>query len=91
MPVRDAEEIARLRTSPLTYAHAVDQITDVGLLRDLVIQYREAMCGQHDLLGHILAGDCDPCALAAQECDPDEACGHYHRWQRQYTDALRAV
>ena len=91
MDTRTADEIQQLRSSPLTYAYAVDQITDVQRLRDLVIQYREAMHGQHAFAGHIIDGDCAGCERALIESDSDFACDRYSRWHNQYTAALRAV
>lgn len=79
-----------LRHMPHTYDYDIDQLTDVQHLRDLAIQFRQAMLGQHELIDHIVQGDCADCALAMARCEDDLGCAKYQAWSAQFRAALNA-
>jgi hypothetical protein len=71
---------------------ALEQITDPDRLRALARQWRAAMLGQHELVGHVLEiADCPQCQDAADAYDDTRACEQYRAWQAQYTAALSAI
>ncbi len=79
------------RFDPITVDYAIEQCTDLGVLRNLARQYRQAMLDQHALVGHVLiVDDCKPCLEAIEHGEPSYACDEYRAWQKSFTDALRA-
>jgi hypothetical protein len=85
-----ARQFVDTRDNPITTDHYLANLTDVDRLRDLAIQYRNAMLGQHEFAAHLLASECAACERAIQECDPDVACADYRTWQAQYEAAVGA-
>lgn len=76
---------------PITVDYAIEQCTDLAVLRDLARQYRKAMIGEHEKATHFLdIDDCPPCAEAREHGEPSYACDDYKRWQKAYEDALHA-
>jgi hypothetical protein len=79
------------RFDPITVDYAIEQCTDLALLRDLARQYRKAMLDQHAMVEHALGiDDCKPCTEAVEHGDPSYACAAYTAWQKSFMDALRA-
>jgi hypothetical protein len=77
---------------PITVDYAIEQCTDLAVLRDLARQYRAALLTEHDQALHLLEiEDCWKCLKVKHgEADPLDACDDYKRRQKAFTDALNA-
>jgi hypothetical protein len=76
---------------PITVDYAIEQCTDLAVLRVLARQYRAAMLSEHEQGAHFLnIDDCKPCSDAMEEGEPTLACAEYGRRQHQFMEALGA-
>lgn len=91
--LHEAVEQYRLMDHALTNAapalcDELEQLrAEVARTRAVAQTYRNAMVGQHEWGGHLIDGDCTPCAKAAADLDGSLACQRYQQWQREYEAA----
>jgi hypothetical protein len=73
-----------------TVAGEIERCDDVVRLRELAILYRQVLLEQHEAAGHLVPGECGPCASALAVLDPGLACDRRKGWQRNYVAAVCA-
>ncbi|XTZ17073.1 hypothetical protein ACQSSU_06750 [Micromonospora echinospora] len=80
---------AKAMADGLNHVGEVDRLrAELEQTRAVAQMYREVMVSQHEWIGHVIYGNCEPCNRAADEADGSLACSQSQTWQREYEDAI---